>query len=296
MSEQTLRESTLRDPLGERVLACMRLAFTQGEACALKYFYEMERHGSLQVQTKADASPVTLADKETEAAIRAEIRAAFPNDSLLGEEMGAEAGSGSEAALWVIDPIDGTKAFIAGFPLFGILLARLDERGELMASGVSMPALGYPFGNPIGCRRFFATNSSCWEEDKHGVKQRELTTSGCKNLARARLCIGEAERTLQPPYFSVARALMARAASTRYEHDCYMYVRLAGGGIDMLLEAGLQPYDFLPLVLLVERAGGAISDWQGAPLTLSSSGEVLACASSDLHEQALALIADNRTR
>ena len=295
MSKPTLGKQTLGKPtlgkqtLGEKVLACMRSAFTQGEACALRYFHEMERHGSLQVQTKADASPVTRADKETEAAIRAEIRAAFPDDSLLGEELGTAAGSGSDAALWVIDPIDGTKAFIAGFPLFGILLARLDERGELVASGVSMAALD--------CRRFFATSGGIsWEEDKHGVKQRELTTSGCQNLANARLCIGEAERTLQPPHLSVARALMARVASTRYEHDCYMYVRLAGGGIDMLLESGLQPYDFLPLVLLVERAGGVISDWQGAALTLASNGEVLACASSDLHEQALALLAENLTR
>ncbi len=290
------------DASTERILACMRSAFAKGEACALNYFREMEQHGSLQVHTKADASPVTLADRETEAAIRAQILADFPKDALLGEEMGATAGCGSEksneaankrickstgksekAALWVIDPIDGTKAFIIGFPLFGILLARLDRQRELLASGVSMPALG--------CRRFFATRDGiCWEEDKYGDKQQQLTTSGRKNLSLARLCIGEAERTLRQPHLPIARALAEKVASTRYEHDCYMYVRLAGGGIDMLLETGLQPYDFLPLVLLVERAGGVISDWQGAPLTLSSSGQVLACASCELHEQALALI------
>ena len=314
------RDITSEEAITERVLACMRSAFAKGEACALNYFREMEQHGSLQVYAKADASPVTLADRATEIAIRAEIQAAFPKDSLLGEELGEERGaeevpscggesrndksgnykSGNDksatatanstntrkAALWVIDPIDGTKAFITGFPLFGILLARLDEQGSLMASGVSMPALA--------CRRFFATrNGICWEEDKLGGKQQQLNTSGCRNLASARLCIGEAERTLQPPHLSIAQALMGAVASTRYEHDCYMYVRLAGGGIDMLLETGLQPYDFLPLVLLVERAGGAISDWQGEPLTLSSSGQVLACASSELHEQALALIAKN---
>ncbi len=274
----------------EAVHTCMRSAFAKGESCVLPYFHTMERGSTLQVQTKSDDSPMTCADIETEAALRTEINNSFPEDSILGEEMGMTHGENTKqlkiknakAAMWVIDPIDGTKAFIAGYPLFGILLARIDEDGSLQASGVSMPALG--------CRRFFAAqNAEVWEEDAKGNKLRQLQTSHCENLTQARIVIGEAERTLQGEP-EVVRALTSEVASVRYEHDCYMYVRLAAGGIDLLLESGLQAYDFMPLVLIVERAGGVISDWHGEPLTIKSQGYVLASASQNLHKQALAQI------
>ena len=262
-------------------LTCMRSAFAEGEACALRHFRNQERKGDLAVQAKEDLSPVTLADRETEQALFRVVRSFYPQASLLGEETG-ESLSSSDGGLWIVDPIDGTRGFIAGWPLFGILLARLDATGKPRVGGVSMPALG--------CRRFFAISSGgCWEEDaqpnKQPNKQQEMATSSCERLEEARLFIGEAERTL---LYDAVRALAARVRACRYAHDCYMYVRLAAGGVDVIVEAGLQAYDFMPLILLVEQAGGVVSDWQGKPLTRHSHGEVVASANIGLHRQVLA--------
>ena len=258
-------------------LACMRSAFAQGEACALRHFRQQETTGDLAVHAKEDSSPVTRADRETEQAMLRVVRSFYPDASLLGEETG-ESLSSSDGGLWIVDPIDGTRGFIAGWPLFGILLARLDATGKPRVGAVSMPALG--------CRRFFALSSGgCWEEDARGDKKHEMTTSACVQLEKARLFVGEAEKTL---LYETARSLAARVRACRYAHDCYMYVRLAAGGVDIVVEAGLQAYDFMPLVLLVEQAGGVVSDWRGNPLTRHSKGEIVASANARLHCQVLA--------
>ncbi len=260
-------------------LACMRSAFAQGEACALRHFRSQEKKGDLIVHAKEDCSPVTLADRETEQAMLRVVRSFYPDASLLGEETG-ESLSSSDGGLWIVDPIDGTRGFVVGWPLFGILLARLDEAGKPRVGAVSMPALG--------CRRFFATSSGgCWEEDAQGCKKQEMATSACAQLEEARLFVGEAEKTL---LHDAARVLASRVRVCRYAHDCYMFVRLAAGGVDIVVEAGLQAYDFMPLVLLVTQAGGVVSDWQGNPLTRHSKGEVVASANARLHRQVLACI------
>ena len=254
----------------------MRSAFTEGEACALRHFRNQERQGDLAVHAKKDFSPVTLADEETEQALFRVVRSFYPDASLLGEETG-ESLSSADGGLWIVDPIDGTRGFIAGWPLFGILLARLDATGKPRVGAVSMPALG--------CRRFFATSSGgCWEEDARGYKTQEMASSVCERIDEARLFVGEAEKTL---LHDTVRVLTTRVQTCRYAHDCYMYVRLAAGGVDVVVEAGLQAYDFMPLVLLVTQAGGVVSDWQGNPLTRHSKGEVVASANARLHRQVL---------
>ncbi len=258
-------------------LACMRSAFAEGEECALRHFRRQETKGDLTVQAKEDCSPATIADRETEQAILRVVRSFYPEASFLGEETG-ESLSSADGGLWIVDPIDGTRGFIAGLPLFGILLARLDATGKPRVGAVSMPALG--------CRRFFATASGeSWEEDAHADKKHEMATSACEHLEEARLFIGEAEKTL---LYDVVKVLAARVRTCRYAHDCYMYVRLAAGGVDIVVEAGLQAYDFMPLVLLVEQAGGVVSDWRGNPLTRHSKGEIVASANARLHCQVLA--------
>ena len=260
-------------------LACVRSAFAEGEACALRHFRNQERKGDLVVHTKEDCSPATRADRETEQAILRVVRSFYPEASLLGEETGENLSS-ADRGLWIVDPIDGTRGFIAGWPLFGILLARIDATGKPRIGAVSMPALG--------CRRFFATSSGgCWEENALAEKQQKMKTSACKQLDKARLFIGEAEKTL---LYDAVQALATRVRACRYAHDCYMYVRLAAGGVDVVVEAGLQAYDFMPLILLVEQAGGVVSDWQGKPLTQHSKGEVVASANARLHREVLACI------
>ena len=226
--------------------------------------------GGFAVEQKADESPVTIADRETEAALRDAIAARFPDHGIFGEEFGSE---GLERdILWVIDPIDGTKSFISGSPLFGMLAAVLNG-GKPVAGIIRMPALGECYAGSI------ATGSD-----------RDGTPLTCRNgvpLERAFLCInGILAR--EPAVFE---RLMQAGQYRRFSYDCYPYAQLAAGLVDAVIDYDLQPYDFLPVVPIVEGAGGVISDWQGNPLTLESDGRVVAAASAEIHEALLRVLA-----
>ena len=248
------------------------VAFAEGLAdlaapIALKYFRQ-----KLAVEAKADASPVTVADREIEAAIRRRIRESFPEHGLFGEEHGFE-GLDSER-IWVIDPIDGTKSFISGMPTFGTLIACL-EKGVVIAGVVDHPALrerwvGYRGG------RTLHNGQPC-------------QTSGRTHLAEAILY------TTTPDLFnskdrSAFDAVSKKVSLRRFGGDCYAYALLASGHIDLVLEAGLQPYDYLSLVPVIEGAGGVITDWQGQKLDLNSDGRVVAAATPELHREVLSCL------
>ena len=225
------------------------------------------------VEQKADESPVTIADRETEAALRAAIAERFPEHGILGEEYGGE---GLERdVVWVIDPIDGTKSFISGSPLFGMLVAVL--KGGLPVAGIiRMPALGECYGGSLG------TGSD-----------RDGTAIACRKgvaLDQAFLCINEANSIMaeEPAVFE---KLMATGQYQRLTYDCFPYAQLASGQIDAVVDYNLQPYDFLPVAPVVEGAGGIITDWQGQPLTLESGGRVVASASAKIHEELLKILA-----
>lgn len=219
---------------------------------------------------KADESPVTLADRAIEAAMREAIARRFPDHAVLGEEAGL---SGSDDRLWVLDPIDGTKSFITGMPLFGALIAF--ARGGVPQVGIiEMPALGERWvGGPSGA-------------SLNGAPAR---VSGCAALAHARVY------TSSPDFFGVAEwerydALSRKGAMRRFGGDCYQYGLLASGHCDLVVETALQPYDYMALVPVVEAAGGVMTDWEGRPLTLASDGRVVASASPALHAQALGFL------
>lgn len=239
----------------------------EASAVAMQYF-----RAPLDIIEKADDSPVTVADRETESYIRAELAKVFPDHAIFGEEHGI---SGSlDGPSWIIDPIDGTRSFITGSPLFGMLIGHLD--GDLPQLGlVQMPALGETFvgqrggsaecnGAPIHCRP---------------------TT----RLDQAMVYINEAERI-----FSHNPALFGRLCrighTRRMAYDCYPHAMVAAGRIDAVVDFGLEPYDYLPLVSLVEAAGGVMTDWEGAALTLHSDGRVVTAATPDLHQALLAQI------
>jgi myo-inositol-1(or 4)-monophosphatase len=224
----------------------------------------------LDVISKADASPVTMADRSAETAMRVLLEKNAPAHGIYGEEHGQERMDAQY--LWVLDPIDGTKSFITGSPLWGTLVALL-HRGLPVVGLVDLPMLGELWiaqtGQPTLC---------------NGQAAR---TSACRELHQARIY------TTSPDAFSSADwaafdALSRRCALRRFGGDCYIYTQLAGGHIDLVAEAGLHPYDYLPMVTLVQSAGGVISDWQGQPLSVASDGRVLAAASAELHAQALA--------
>lgn len=232
---------------------------------ALSYF-----RTPLDIISKLDESPVTIADRTIEKHLRDRIEARFPDHGIHGEEMGIKDGG---AFTWILDPIDGTKSFITGFPLFGTLISLTYEEKPFCGL-IDIPATGERWlGRPDGT-------------DFAGAPAR---TSGCSTLSEARFY------TTSPDMFSSEEAehfehLSRKARLRRFGGDCYIYGLLASGHCDIALETGLQPYDYMALVPVVTGAGGCITDWQGNPLSVHSDGKVLASASVSLHDEALALL------
>lgn len=239
----------------------------QASAIPMTYFRK-----PLELVAKADESPVTIADRDTETFIRRKLAEAFPEDGLFGEEFGVA--EGRSGALWIIDPIDGTRSFITGNPLFGMLLGRV-VAGVPEVGVVRMPALGETFAGARG--------RGAW---LNGAPIRVRAT---KTLAEAMVYVNEAEKieAADPARF----ARLCRVGHTRrMGYDCYPHALVAAGQIDVVVDCGLQPYDYLPLIALVEGAGGVICDWQGRALTLQSDGRVITAATPELRDQMIALL------
>jgi len=226
----------------------------------------------LSVDTKADESPVTQADRDVEAALREAIAAQYPDHGIFGEEFGV---SRAEAELvWSLDPIDGTRAFISGNPLWGTLLALL-HRGRPVLGLIDIPMLDERWIGAAGAAA--------------RLNGGECRTSTCAALEEAILY------ATAPDIFSGAElaafdALAAACRMRRYGGDCYSYGLLASGHIDLVVEAGLQPYDYLALMPVVEGAGGVMTDWTGQPLGLQSQGRVIAAATPQLHRETMRLL------
>jgi inositol-phosphate phosphatase/L-galactose 1-phosphate phosphatase/histidinol-phosphatase len=227
----------------------------------------------IAVDDKADLSPVTIADRTAEAAMRRLIAARFPEHGIIGEEYGREREDAE--FVWVLDPIDGTKSFISGVPLFGTLIA-LAHQGR--------PILGI-IDQPISHERWI------------GAQGRPTTLNGA--ALRCRPCASLDAATVfatSPDMFRGDDAIAfsrvsATAKLTRFGADCYAYGLLAHGCIDLVIEASLKPYDFSAMLPIVEGAGGVATDWQGMPLTIMSDGRVLVAGDRHAHEQALRLLA-----
>jgi inositol-phosphate phosphatase / L-galactose 1-phosphate phosphatase / histidinol-phosphatase len=227
----------------------------------------------IAVDDKPDLSPVTAADRAAETAMRRLIAARFPDHGIIGEEYGPEREDAE--FVWVLDPIDGTKSFISGVPLFGTLIALARE---------GRPIVGI-IDQPISRERWI------------GAAGRPATFNGAP--VRCRPCAALAAATsfsTSPDMFRGADAgAFARVAGAaklvRFGADCYAYGLLASGFIDLVIEASLKPYDFSAMLPIVEGAGGFASDWRGAPLTLASDGRVLVAGDRRAHQAALALLA-----
>ena len=218
---------------------------------------------------KQDDSPVTIADKAAEKALRDILAERFPKHAIYGEELGHSKGDGGT---WVIDPIDGTKSFLLGNPLFGCLVGFVED-DEVQAGGLAMPAL-----------------KEIWTADRTGptlLNGKLCQVSQCKQLDKANILTSSPD-FFNPEEFKQFEQLSENTRYRRYGGDCYTYAMLAGGWVDLVVESGLFPFDYLPLVPIVEQAGGVISDWQGNALNLQSGPQVIASATPELHEAALA--------
>ncbi|MGY0399990.1 MAG: histidinol-phosphatase [Ostreibacterium sp.] len=234
---------------------------------------------NISIERKSDSSPVTIADKQAESLLRKNISRRFPNHGIIGEEFSAKATQCDYE--WIVDPIDGTKNFISGYPLYGTLICLL-EKGIPVVSIIDIPALD---------ERFFATADTptayC-----HGGITHELITTPKQQLSDAILFSTDYTMFSNIEHQQV-KPLREAVNMVRYNGDCYLYAMLSAGWIDVVLEADLKIYDFLPLILIVEQSGGIITDWKGNQLTKNSSGQVLACSNDSLHQAALTLIQPN---
>ncbi|MDM0076059.1 histidinol-phosphatase [Variovorax sp. J2P1-59] len=227
----------------------------------------------LDIIAKADESPVTQADRAAEAAMREILSAERPADGIFGEEHGQERLDAER--IWVLDPIDGTRSFITGSPLWGTLIA-LVRGGRVELGMVDMPVLG---------ERWIGQAGIGAQRNGQPVRVRD-----CRTIAEARIV------TTSPDIFNADDwqafdRLSRQCAMRRFGGDCYGYAQLAGGTIDLVVETGLQPYDYLGPTGLIEAAGGVVTDWEGRPLGLEANARVVAAATPELHRQALALLA-----
>lgn len=234
---------------------------------ALKHF-----RSQLHIDFKSDESPVTAADLAIERAARARIQTNFPDHEVLGEEYGA--GDLTKDHVWVIDPIDGTRSFISGHPVFGFLLAYYGK-GQNRLSMVAMPALNEIFIGQPG--------------KGASLNGRPITCSKETALSKAILYINEGEKILaEAP--EVYGKLVQSGHTRRFAYDCYPHALLAAGLVDCVVDYDLKPFDFLPLAGLIEAAGGVITDWQGNKLSFNSDGRVISAATTGLHQELLDIL------
>ena len=240
--------------LADDIALAGRLADAAGEA--IRPYWR----GAIGLETKGDSSPVTLADRAAEEAMRRILTAEAGRDGIQGEEFGIEREGANRR--WVLDPIDGTTSFVAGRPIFGTLIALLED-GFPVLGVIDQPILGERWVGATGRGTTF-----------NGA---EVRTRPCRELSDALLA------TTSPSLFDdhAAEHFMALAGKTAHRRmiwggDCYNYGLVASGQIDLVCESGLKLHDFAALVPVVEGAGGTMADWNGEPLHAGSEGHVIA--------------------
>ncbi len=228
--------------------------------------------GQLHVELKPDESPVTQADKAVEEMVRDYLAEHFAGHGVLGEEHGAT--SSDSRYLWVVDPIDGTRSFLTGHPLFGFLLALLDD---------GVPVLGV-IGAPVLRETLIGIPGQGATLNGSAIR-----VSGQTRLDAARLFVNEGEK-IHRDHPVIFERLMGCGQTRRLSYDCYPHALVAMGHADAVVDYDLQPYDYMALSAVVQAAGGQITDWQGNPLTLASDGRVVSAASPELHRDLLDLL------
>jgi myo-inositol-1(or 4)-monophosphatase len=219
--------------------------------------------------------PVTAADREAEQAMRALIERERPDDGILGEEFGEKLSRNGRR--WVLDPVDGTRAFITGRHEWGSLIA-LEENGA--------PALGL-IDQPVLGERFLGANG-----EAHMLTEGEvlrLQVRPCANLSETSLCATHPSAYFTPDEREAFARIESRVRMTRFGGDCYLFVALALGFVDLIVESSLKRWDVAALIPIVEGAGGIITNWQGG--SCEDGGQVLAAGDRRIHEAALKLVA-----
>lgn len=265
-----------RPPLDPALVADLRATAAEMADAARIETLRHFRSDALSPDNKLSAGfdPVTEADRACERAMRAILARRRPDDGIVGEEYGNQ--PGSSGLTWVLDPIDGTRAFLCGAPSWGVLIGVSAVDGPIYGI-IDQPWTGERWEGGLGVARLTAPQG-----------ERPLRVRRGGELASATLMttfpeVGTAAEA------AAFRRVAGRVRLTRYGMDCYAYGLLALGQIDLVIEAGLQPYDVAAPIAVVQAAGGIVTDWQGNPA--HGGGQVIAAATAELHEEALALIA-----
>jgi len=248
-----------------------RLALAAGEV-ALTHF-----RSAFAVEWKADNSPVTLADRGAEERMRTMVAARYPAHGIIGEEFGSDRPGADD--VWVFDPIDGTRAFVTGSPQFGNLIALLRD-GRPILGIINMAALNETWIGATGWPTLY----------RQAQREETVRSRACPDLSLATL------RTHSPDHFGEALSAYNRLKSavreTHFGGDCFAFGQIANGWIDLVVDSGLGVYDFMPLVPVVEGAGGRMTDFEGQPLTLESPGAIAAAGDPALHRRVVDMMGE----
>ncbi len=235
----------------------------------------------ITVENKAqDASfdPVTVADRAAEQVIRDHIARHWPEHGLIGEEFGLTRETAH--VQWIIDPIDGTRSFIIGSPLWGTLIGATCE---------AVPVLGL-LDQPFTKERFYAGAQGAYLQTPQSPQPRPLATRACASLENAVLTTTHPDHIQETADLERFYSLKSRVQLSRYGGDCYAYGLLAAGFIDLVVETGLNTYDIAALIPIVEQAGGKITTWEGEPAI--HGGRIIAAGDPALHEAAMNVLAN----
>jgi len=222
------------------------------------------QQGDAGVETKGDGSPVTLADRGAERELRRLIRERFPDDGVLGEEYGEQPGRSGRR--WILDPIDGTKAFVRGVPLFGVLIG-LEQDGEAVAGVVSMPALDEFV--------YAARGLGCWWLPSGRTADsppRRAQVSSLGPLAEGLVLLNSFEYFVKGKRVEAHDRLLRAARQQRGWGDCYGHILVATGRAEACVDPMMNPWDNAPLLPILQEAGGTFTDWQGRSTIYGGDG------------------------
>ncbi|MEX2498427.1 MAG: inositol monophosphatase family protein [Wenzhouxiangellaceae bacterium] len=251
----------------DRALETAREAARRASAIALKYFKR-----PLEIERKADASPVTVADRECEVEIRRIIEAAFPDHAIFGEEYGQ---SGDHRCLWLIDPIDGTRSFIRGLEFWSVQIALMVD-GELV--------LGVSAAPPFDETAWAVTGRGAWLDGT------PLQVAATDSLDQMDLSLGNVRTLARSADWQRIGKLVESAARTRGYGDFYPYHRMAAGGLDAVIESDINILDIAALTVIVREAGGTVTELGGTPIDLDST--TILAATPALHQRLVSFLND----
>ena len=252
----------------ERLEHARNIAYQAGEL-TLRYFNNAD---GLTIERKADESPVTIADRETEQLLRQRIIEHFPDDAVFGEEFPPI--DGTSGYRWILDPIDGTKTFICGVPLYSVLIG-LEQDGCSVGGVIALPALGELVWGGRGL--------GAWWETKQGEPKR-CQVSQCSHLAEATFLTSEVLLFDQYKRREVYTLLEQRTRFTRTWGDAYGYTLIATGRADVIVDPAMAIWDAAPLLVILEEAGGRFTDWKGNATIDGGDG---VATNGRLHEEVL---------